>query len=49
MLAGGIVVVVWERAAGGLFELYALVPGFFAALLTTWLVSRVTAPNGNFR
>jgi sodium/proline symporter len=49
MLCGGLMVVGWERASGGIFELYALVPGFFAALITTWLVSRVTAPSKNFR
>jgi sodium/proline symporter len=49
MLIGGLVVTAWGQRAGGIFELYALVPGFFAALLTTWLVSRVTASGGNFR
>jgi len=42
ILAGGLVVVVWDRLDGGLFDLYELVPGFAAGLLAVVLVSLVT-------
>lgn len=43
MITGAVVVIVWGNVSGGIFELYEMVPAFFAALLVTWIVSRATA------
>ena len=43
MITGAVTVFVWGNiSAGGIFDLYEMVPAFFAALLVTWLVSRAT-------
>ena len=44
MITGAVIVFVWGNIdAGGIFDLYEMVPAFFAALLVTWLVSKKTA------
>jgi len=42
MLTGGCTVVIWKQLAGGIFDLYELVPGFICATLAVVLVSRFT-------
>ena len=47
MLVGGVTVIVWPLFAGGIFELYELVPGFVLSLLAIVLVSRLARPVEN--
>jgi sodium/proline symporter len=44
--AGGLTVIVWKQgaAAGGIFALYELVPGFLVSSLAIWLVSLLSQP-----
>lgn len=43
MITGAVIVFVWGNiSAGGIFDLYEMVPAFFAALLVAWLVSKAT-------
>ena len=42
ILSGGLTVVIWKPLAGGLFDLYEIVPGFIISAFCIWLVSRVT-------
>ena len=44
MIVGGVTVLVWKQLGGGLFDLYEIVPGFLASLLTNLLVSRISPP-----
>lgn len=37
MVTGGLTVVFWETASGGIFELYEIVPGFLLGLLACWI------------
>lgn len=39
VLTGGLSVIVWSRLEGGLFDLYALLPGFLLALIAIVVVS----------
>jgi sodium/proline symporter len=39
VLTGGCSVIVWSRLEGGLFDLYALLPGFVLALIAIVVVS----------
>jgi len=41
MLVGGLTVIFWKQGAGGLFELYELVPGFVLSTVTIWAVSSI--------
>ena len=43
MIAGAATVVVWHRLAGGIFELYELLPGFLVAAAAGILGSRFEA------
>ncbi|MDX1645796.1 MAG: sodium/proline symporter [Longimicrobiales bacterium] len=48
MVAGFAVTVVWVRAfKAEFYDLYEMIPGFFAGLLACWLVSLVTAPDAD--
>ena len=42
VLAGGVTVIVWKRLEGGLFDLYEIVPGVFAAGLAILIGSLVS-------
>lgn len=42
IIAGGMTVVVWKQLAGGVFELYELVPGFLVSLSTSVITSLLT-------
>ena len=42
MISGAVVVVWWKSASGGIFEMFEVVPGFFAALFAIVLVSLLT-------
>ncbi|MFV0452412.1 MAG: sodium/proline symporter PutP [Propioniciclava sp.] len=42
MLAGALVVFWWNQAAGGLFDVYEILPGFAANLAVAYTVSRLT-------
>lgn len=37
----GLVVIIWKPLAGGLFDLYEIIPGFVLSLLAIWLASRL--------
>ncbi|MBX3495721.1 MAG: sodium/proline symporter PutP [Parvibaculum sp.] len=39
MIAGAVTVIVWKQLAGGLFDLYEILPGFIVATLTIVMVS----------
>lgn len=39
MITGGIVVIVWQKLSGGIFELYEIVPGFILASLAILIFS----------
>jgi sodium/proline symporter len=41
IVAGGLTVVLWKQGAGGIFELYEIVPGFIAAVAAIMLFSRI--------
>ena len=43
IITGGVTVVVYKQMAGGLFEIYELVPGFLFSLAAIWIAS-VTDP-----
>ena len=43
IIVGAITVIVWKNLAGGLFELYEIVPGFVFALVTGVIVSKLTS------
>jgi sodium/proline symporter len=42
MVVGAVTVFLWNRAEGGIFDLYELLPGFAFALLTAVIVSLLT-------
>lgn len=42
IISGAIVVVVWEKLSGGLFDLYEIVPGFIISSLAIIFVSLIT-------
>ena len=42
IIVGGATVVIWKQLEGGWFDLYELVPGFFAAALAVIVVSLLT-------
>lgn len=44
IITGAVVVVVWERLSGGIFELYEILPGFVFSLLAIVFVSLITKP-----
>jgi len=39
IVTGGVTVVVWKQLAGGLFEVYELLPGFLFSLAAVWIAS----------
>jgi len=39
IVTGGITVVVWKQLAGGLFDIYELLPGFLFSLAAAWIAS----------
>ncbi len=43
IIVGAITVIVWKNLAGGLFDLYEIVPGFVFALVTGVIVSKLTS------
>ena len=43
MLVGTVIVVTWESLDGGLFEMYALLPGFVSGLVAILLVNTVSS------
>ena len=43
IIVGAITVIVWKNLAGGLFELYEIVPGFVFALVAGVIVSKLTS------
>mgnify|MGYP005840898701 CR=1 FL=1 len=43
LIAGAVMVIVWKQLAGGLFDMYEIVPGFIACALAAILVSRLDA------
>jgi sodium/proline symporter len=48
MVAGGVTVILWGRASGGLFEVYEILPAAILATLIAWLASRLI-PDDNSR
>ena len=42
MLAGGIVDIVWYLNAGGIFDIYEIIPGFIAGVVAIVVVSLCT-------
>lgn len=42
MVTGAVTVVVWKQLEGGLFDVYELLPAFLFALLSIYVVSRLT-------
>ena len=42
VVSGGATVVIWSQLSGGVFDLYALVPGFVLSLVAIVLVSSVS-------
>jgi sodium/proline symporter len=44
IIAGGLTVVIWKALAGGIFELYEIVPGILAATLAVVIGSRLSKP-----
>lgn len=44
IICGGLTVVIWKQLAGGIFDLYELVPGFCLAWLAAWGVSLLGRP-----
>lgn len=47
LITGAVVVVVWEKLSGGLFDLYEIVPGFILSTLAIIIVSLVSSPPSN--
>ncbi|MFE8701323.1 sodium/proline symporter PutP [Cytobacillus sp. FJAT-54145] len=47
LITGAVVVVVWEKLSGGLFDLYEIVPGFILSTLAIIIVSLITSPPSN--
>ena len=41
IVAGGVTVIIWKQLAGGIFDLYEIVPGFLISVLTIMVVSLV--------
>jgi sodium/proline symporter len=39
ILVGGLTIILWSKMTGGIFDLYALVPGFIFSLATIFCVS----------
>jgi len=39
IVTGGVTVVVWKQLAGGLFDVYELLPGFLLSLAAVWIAS----------
>jgi sodium/proline symporter len=48
MVAGGVTVILWGRASGGLFEVYEILPAAILATLIAWLASKLI-PDDNSR
>jgi sodium/proline symporter len=48
MVAGGVTVILWGNASGGLFEVYEILPAAILAALTAWLFSK-WVPDENSR
>lgn len=44
MVTGAVVVVIWKNLEGGIFEIFEVVPGFFAAIIAIVIVSLYTKP-----
>lgn len=44
IITGAVVVAVWEKLNGGIFELYEILPGFTVSLLAIVVVSLITKP-----
>ena len=44
IIIGGVTVVVWKQLAGGLFDLYEIVPGMLFAFMGIYLASLLTPP-----
>jgi sodium/proline symporter len=44
IIVGGLTVVIWKPLSGGLFDLYEIVPGFVASMLSIVVVSLLSAP-----
>ncbi|WFB36514.1 sodium/proline symporter PutP [Kiritimatiellota bacterium B12222] len=44
MITGGLIVILWGRAQGGLFDLYEIVPGFFFSCLAILIGSYLSPP-----
>ncbi|MCL6269447.1 sodium/proline symporter PutP [Sansalvadorimonas sp. 2012CJ34-2] len=47
IIVGGLTVVIWEQFSGGIFELYALVPGFILSTLAIFLFSLLDQNDGH--
>jgi sodium/proline symporter len=39
MIVGGLIVILWKRGSGEIFQLYEMIPGVLFSSLTIWLVS----------
>lgn len=47
LIGGGVVVVIWHKLSGGIFNLYEIVPGFVVCLVLAVVVSLITKKNKN--
>ncbi|GMO46361.1 MAG: sodium/proline symporter PutP [Termitinemataceae bacterium] len=46
LIAGGVTVIVWKQFLhGGIFDLYEIIPGFAACLITAVIISLLDSPN----
>lgn len=41
IITGGLVTIIWKNLSGGIFDLYEILPGFIAALLTSIFISKL--------
>jgi len=46
LIVGALTVVVWERLAGGIFDIYALLPGFIGGITAIALVNQLRGSRG---
>ena len=47
LIGGGVVVVIWHKLSGGIFNLYEIVPGFVVCLVLAVVVSLITKKDRN--
>ena len=47
LIGGGVVVVIWHKLSGGIFNLYEIVPGFVVCLVLAVVISLITKKDKN--